>query len=164
MLPWVTTALSEDEQNIMMDTLRQATRNTMFDKWLRAWWKNNPASCSHSAEASEKHPVPPVGTTESLQMVVDYLSKGSDSTGGATMDDKLQTVEASNHENIIDSGMGHYFIFSLFTFLVGAMDWHWSGVVLSVGSLRRAFSATLNPLLYCNFDFRFCPSKHFLHR
>lgn len=108
MLPWVTTALSEDEQNIMMDTLRQATRNTMFDKWLRAWWKNNPASCSDTAEACEKHPVPPVGTTESLQMVVDYLSKGAVSTGEVTTDEKNQTVEASNHENTIDAGMGHF--------------------------------------------------------
>lgn len=116
MLPWVTTALSEDEQNIMMDTLRQATRNTMFDKWLRAWWKNNPASCSDTAEASEKHLVPPVGTTESLQMVVDYLSKGVVSTEDSIVDEKLQTVEASIHENIIDSGMGHslfYFIYWL---------------------------------------------------
>lgn len=117
MLPWVTTALSEDEQNIMMDTLRQATRNTMFDKWLRAWWKNNPASCSDIAEASEKHAVPPVGTTESLQMVVDYLSKGVVSTGEASTDDKAQTVETSSHESIIDAGTGHAVIFLCFWFL-----------------------------------------------
>jgi len=120
MLPWVTTALSEDEQNIMMDTLRQATRNTMFDKWLRAWWKNNPAACSDTSEASETHPVPPVGTTESLQMVVDYLSEGVDTAGEATMDEKLQTVEASDHKNIIDSGMRHLLYFSL-------IFWLWRG-------------------------------------
>lgn len=45
MLPWVTSALTQDEQNMMMDTWRQATRNTMFNEWLNEWWKGAP-SCS----------------------------------------------------------------------------------------------------------------------
>ncbi len=77
MLPWVTTALTEDEQNTMMDTLRQATRNTMFDKWLSAWWKDTPTSNPHSPPLVTNDQItPPSGTTESLQMVVDYLSRG----------------------------------------------------------------------------------------
>ncbi|XP_013585922.1 PREDICTED: uncharacterized protein LOC106294801 isoform X2 [Brassica oleracea var. oleracea] len=42
MLPWVTSALSEDEQNRMMDTWKQATKNTMFDEWLNECWKGSP--------------------------------------------------------------------------------------------------------------------------
>ncbi|GFS44307.1 zinc finger protein-like protein [Actinidia rufa] len=39
MLPWVTSALTQDEQNKMMDTWKQATKNTMFNEWLNEFWK-----------------------------------------------------------------------------------------------------------------------------
>ncbi|KAF3597714.1 hypothetical protein DY000_02022786, partial [Brassica cretica] len=42
MLPWVTSALSEDEQNRMMDTWKQETKNTMFDEWLNECCKGSP--------------------------------------------------------------------------------------------------------------------------
>ncbi|XP_057750044.1 zinc finger protein BRUTUS-like [Arachis stenosperma] len=43
MLPWVTSALTQDEQNKMMDTWKQATKNTMFNEWLTECWKDSPA-------------------------------------------------------------------------------------------------------------------------
>ncbi|KAJ1398314.1 Zinc finger, CHY-type [Sesbania bispinosa] len=46
MLPWVTTALTQDEQNKMIDTWKQATKNTMFNEWLNEWWEG-PASSSN---------------------------------------------------------------------------------------------------------------------
>ncbi|XP_038724888.1 zinc finger protein BRUTUS-like isoform X1 [Tripterygium wilfordii] len=42
MLPWVTAALSQEEQNKMMDTWKQATKNTMFNEWLNECWKESP--------------------------------------------------------------------------------------------------------------------------
>ena len=42
MLPWVTSALTQDEQNKMMDTWKQATKNTMFNEWLNECWKERP--------------------------------------------------------------------------------------------------------------------------
>ncbi|KAM6562011.1 hypothetical protein CsatB_022009 [Cannabis sativa] len=48
MLPWVTSALTQEEQNKMMDTWKQATKNTMFNEWLNEWWNTTPAS-SHTA-------------------------------------------------------------------------------------------------------------------
>ncbi|CDO98421.1 unnamed protein product [Coffea canephora] len=42
MLPWVTSALTQDEQNNLMDTLKQATRNTMFSEWLNDCYKRTP--------------------------------------------------------------------------------------------------------------------------
>ncbi|XP_010506712.1 PREDICTED: uncharacterized protein LOC104783276 [Camelina sativa] len=54
MLPWVTSALSEDEQNRMMDTWKQATKNTMFDEWLNECWKGSPDSSS--TETSKPSP------------------------------------------------------------------------------------------------------------
>ncbi|XP_037425114.1 zinc finger protein BRUTUS-like [Triticum dicoccoides] len=52
MIPWVTSALTLDEQNKMMDTWKQATKNTMFDEWLNEWWKSSPTSSGPSNEAS----------------------------------------------------------------------------------------------------------------
>jgi zinc finger protein-like protein len=52
MLPWVTSALTQEEQNKMLDTWKQATKNTMFGEWLNEWWKGAPASSDSSAEAS----------------------------------------------------------------------------------------------------------------
>ncbi|KAI0513596.1 hypothetical protein KFK09_009623 [Dendrobium nobile] len=42
MLPWVTSALTQEEQNMMMDTWRKATKNTMFNEWLNEWWNVAP--------------------------------------------------------------------------------------------------------------------------
>ncbi|KAK6252682.1 hypothetical protein QUC31_014402 [Theobroma cacao] len=46
MLPWVTSALTQEEQNKMMDTWKQATKNTMFSEWLNEWWEGSPAASS----------------------------------------------------------------------------------------------------------------------
>jgi len=48
MLPWVTSALTQDEQNKMMDTWKQATKNTMFNEWLSECWKESPASITET--------------------------------------------------------------------------------------------------------------------
>nr|XP_043627558.1 zinc finger protein BRUTUS [Erigeron canadensis] len=48
MLPWVTSVLSQEEQNRMMDTWKQATKNTMFTEWLNEWWEGS----SPSSDAS----------------------------------------------------------------------------------------------------------------
>ncbi|KAL2321184.1 hypothetical protein Fmac_030153 [Flemingia macrophylla] len=53
MLPWVTSALTQDEQNKMMDTWKQATKNTMFNEWLNECLKESPVSASQT-EASER--------------------------------------------------------------------------------------------------------------
>ncbi|XP_057416206.1 zinc finger protein BRUTUS-like isoform X2 [Lotus japonicus] len=44
MLPWVTSALTQEEQNTLMDTWKQATKNTMFSEWLNECWKESQAS------------------------------------------------------------------------------------------------------------------------
>jgi zinc finger-like protein len=36
LLPWVTGSFSDEEKEAMMDSLREATKNTMFDQWLDA--------------------------------------------------------------------------------------------------------------------------------
>ncbi|KAL6571060.1 hypothetical protein OROGR_000610 [Orobanche gracilis] len=53
MLPWVTSALTQEEQNKMMDTWKHATKNTMFTEWLNEWWEEKPASSSSQASTSD---------------------------------------------------------------------------------------------------------------
>ncbi|KAL2558992.1 zinc finger protein-related [Forsythia ovata] len=50
MLPWVTSALTLEEQNKMMDTWKQATKNTMFSEWLNEWWEGAPPASSQTSK------------------------------------------------------------------------------------------------------------------
>lgn len=52
MLPWVTSALTQEEQNKMMDTWKQATKNTMFSEWLDEWWEGNPSAASQASAST----------------------------------------------------------------------------------------------------------------
>lgn len=52
MLPWVTAALTQDEQNTLMDTWKQATKNTMFNEWLNECLRGTTPS-SLDGETSE---------------------------------------------------------------------------------------------------------------
>ncbi|KAF3646143.1 putative chaperone protein dnaJ 15-like [Capsicum annuum] len=53
MLPWVTTALTQDEQNKMMETWKQATKNTMFSEWLNEWWEGTPDETSQTSSSED---------------------------------------------------------------------------------------------------------------
>lgn len=57
MLPWVTSALTQEEQNKMMDTFKQATKNTMFSEWLDEWWEGTPSAISQIS--TSKNSMPP---------------------------------------------------------------------------------------------------------
>lgn len=51
MLPWVTSALTQEEQNKMMDTWKNATKNTMFSEWLNEWWDGTSAASSQATSS-----------------------------------------------------------------------------------------------------------------
>ncbi|KAJ4959170.1 hypothetical protein NE237_026281 [Protea cynaroides] len=51
MLPWVTSALSQEEQNIMMDSWKQTTKNTMFSEWLNEWWDGTPVASQQNPKS-----------------------------------------------------------------------------------------------------------------
>ncbi|KAK9063723.1 hypothetical protein SSX86_017595 [Deinandra increscens subsp. villosa] len=55
MLPWVTSVLTQEEQNIMMNTWKQATKNTMFTEWLNEWWEGFSPSSDASPSESDKN-------------------------------------------------------------------------------------------------------------
>lgn len=52
MLPWVTSALTQDEQNTMVDTWKQAAKNTMFSEWLDEWWERTSSASSPTAPSA----------------------------------------------------------------------------------------------------------------
>ncbi|KAK6134121.1 hypothetical protein DH2020_032121 [Rehmannia glutinosa] len=52
MLPWVTSALTQEEQNKMMDTWKHATKNTMFTEWLNEWWEGKPTASSQASTSN----------------------------------------------------------------------------------------------------------------
>ncbi|XP_051144695.1 zinc finger protein BRUTUS-like [Andrographis paniculata] len=56
MLPWVTSALTPEEKNEMMDTWKQATKNTMFTEWLNEWWEGTPAATSQVSTSESSTP------------------------------------------------------------------------------------------------------------
>ena len=55
MLPWVTSALTQEEQNKMVNTWKNATKNTMFSEWLDEWWGGTLAASSAQASTSENN-------------------------------------------------------------------------------------------------------------
>lgn len=44
LLPWLFSALSEEEQTKMVNTLKKVTKNTMFEEWLNECWKGTSKS------------------------------------------------------------------------------------------------------------------------
>lgn len=59
LLPWVTSALAQDEKDKMMNTLKRVTRNTMFNNWLSECWEGDSVSLLE-AYVSETN-IPPKG-------------------------------------------------------------------------------------------------------
>lgn len=50
MLPWVTSALTQEEQDRLIEGLKHATKNTMFSEWLNEWWDGSPPSSQRPTE------------------------------------------------------------------------------------------------------------------
>lgn len=84
MIPWVTAALSLEEQSNMFDTWLQATKNTMFDRWLHACFPSSPLRSPrvlapngqpNQSLTLQQNDMPEPGSTECLRMVANYLAK-----------------------------------------------------------------------------------------
>jgi zinc finger protein-like protein len=53
MLPWVTSAVTAEEQNKIVDTWRKAAKNTMFGDWLDEWWNSGGSTVAEDEASSE---------------------------------------------------------------------------------------------------------------
>ncbi|GFZ16845.1 zinc finger protein-like protein [Actinidia rufa] len=68
MLPWVTSALTQDEQNKMMDTWKQVTKNTMFNEWLNEFWKGTQESLLQPETSESSSYFKGIDSRESLNL------------------------------------------------------------------------------------------------
>ncbi|DBB01633.1 hypothetical protein WJX77_010630 [Trebouxia sp. C0004] len=68
MLPWITDSITEGEQRAMMDSLRSATQNTMFEQWLDATMKPVLEPKQHQLHQQQ------VSNSQSLDDVVEYFT------------------------------------------------------------------------------------------
>ncbi|XP_022134687.1 zinc finger protein BRUTUS-like At1g18910 isoform X2 [Momordica charantia] len=73
MIPWQMAYLTPDDQHDMMSMFHQVTRNTMFNEWLREWWKGY----DHDPKkvAAEVTTITPSLTSDPLEIISKYLSK-----------------------------------------------------------------------------------------
>jgi zinc finger-like protein len=73
LLPWVTGSFSEEEKEAMMGSLREATKNTMFDQWLGAVQQSGAAAAAAAgastaaADAQQQQPAAAAGAGASEQ-------------------------------------------------------------------------------------------------
>ncbi|CAI5989915.1 unnamed protein product [Closterium sp. NIES-64] len=115
MLTWITAAISDEEQAGMVDTWRKASRNTMFDQWLSAWWKSpagtsNPLPPSPGHQGHARDDLADSLSSDALQMVAEYLeSDGSRQAAGAEAAEQggavaATRVDASCADGAADAG------------------------------------------------------------
>ncbi|KAI3730592.1 hypothetical protein L1987_61763 [Smallanthus sonchifolius] len=116
----------QDEQNRMIDTWKQATKNTMFTEWLNEWWEGSSPSDASSSESDKNisqsllsyflHLFIPtrankkfnenVKELRSLLMGIINKRKKAIETGEGKCDDLLGILLESNKKEIEEHGVG----------------------------------------------------------
>lgn len=121
MLPWVIGSVSDDERQAMMEYLREATKNTMFDQWLDAiqgpggvigfnaaagvpgGQGGNKATGAHSPQ--HKVASPEDTLHEHLAEIAEYLSGGGNDTGLGASDGSNSTKVAVATQPAVDAAI-----------------------------------------------------------
>lgn len=100
MLPWITDSITEGEQKAMMESLRSATQNTMFEQWLDATMR--PALQTKQTKAQQ----PQVNDSQSLDDVVEYFTgikqdpARSDDSGAAVFKPGWEDIFRMNQKQL----------------------------------------------------------------
>lgn len=108
MIPWLMASLTPQEQNTMMSLWRSATKNTMFEEWLREWWEGYDLT-----KVEVESSISPSFTADPLEIISTYLSKevidekkgetfrieGSKSVQNNYNENDIQSLEKSNVDN-----------------------------------------------------------------
>jgi zinc finger-like protein len=100
LLPWVTDSFSADEKEAMMDSLREATKNTMFDQWLDA--VQGGSSSAAGGDASTAQPWTPTAGQLQAAAAAHGLQQQSQA------DTQLQLAEIAGYLAGEDSTAGHH--------------------------------------------------------
>ncbi|XP_071902474.1 zinc finger protein BRUTUS-like At1g74770 isoform X1 [Coffea arabica] len=73
MIPWLMSALTQDEQHALISLWRRATKNTNFEQWLGEWWEDMKDYCV--AKDEEESSFPPSLAANPLEVVSVYLGE-----------------------------------------------------------------------------------------
>ncbi|KAH7516505.1 hypothetical protein FEM48_Zijuj10G0142300 [Ziziphus jujuba var. spinosa] len=114
MLPWVTSALTQEEQNKMMDTWKQATKNTMFSEWLSEWWNGAPASSSHS-DMSESFTPAGTGGCDNLEHTDQTFKPGWKDIFRMNQSELESEIRKVSRDSTLDPRRKDYLIQNLIT-------------------------------------------------
>lgn len=113
MLPWVTSVLTQDEQNNLMDTLKQATRNTMFSEWLNECWRS--PEISEQPEASESDNSSRGAEQESLDQGDQMFKPGWKDIFRMNQTELESEIRKVNRDSTLDPRRKAYLIQNLMT-------------------------------------------------
>lgn len=69
MIPWLTAALTPQEQHTVMSLWLNSTKNTMFEEWLGEWWDGHDV-----IKVAKKPSVPSSLTADPLELISAYFS------------------------------------------------------------------------------------------
>ncbi len=83
MLPWISESVSEGEKDAMMDSIRQATKNTMFDQWLGAVKQSGQQQEPRHAQPGAAAAAAAAGGSNraALEAVAEYLHRAASEDG-----------------------------------------------------------------------------------
>ncbi|GAB4828861.1 hypothetical protein Ancab_018521 [Ancistrocladus abbreviatus] len=113
MLPWVTDALTQEEQNKMMDTWKHATKNTMFSEWLNEWWERTPAS--QQCSTSETSSLEGSGVHESLDLTDQTFKPGWKDIFRMNQNELESEIRKVSRDSSLDPRRKAYLIQNLMT-------------------------------------------------
>ncbi|KAK1269905.1 hypothetical protein QJS04_geneDACA018521 [Acorus gramineus] len=115
MLPWVTSALTQEEQNTMMDTWRQATKNTMFSEWLNEWWKDTPGAASPAPTSENSTPSKELDVQESVDQVDQMFKPGWKDIFRMNQNELESEIRKVSRDSTLDPRRKAYLIQNLMT-------------------------------------------------
>ncbi|XP_042033069.1 zinc finger protein BRUTUS-like [Salvia splendens] len=114
MLPWVTSALTQEEQNKMVNTWKNATKNTMFSEWLDEWWGGTLAASSQ-ASTSENNISQEIDTHESVDQSDHTFKPGWKDIFRMNQNELESEMHKVSHDPTLDPRRKAYLLQNLIT-------------------------------------------------
>ncbi|KAL1531845.1 zinc finger protein BRUTUS-like [Salvia divinorum] len=114
MLPWVTSALTQEEQNKMVNTWKNATKNTMFSEWLDEWWGGTLAAPSQ-ASTSENNISQEIATHESVDQSDHMFKPGWKDIFRMNQNELESEIQKVSHDPTLDPRRKAYLLQNLMT-------------------------------------------------
>eukprot|EP00898_Chlorokybus_atmophyticus_P006604 jgi/Chlat1/6945/Chrsp52S06613 len=98
MLPFVTTALTDEEQVEMMDSILDATRHTSFDQWLSAWWRNQSDTSADGTTSKLTTIASAPSYSEPIKDIANYLAMSNGGVDPMDCDEQAYNSRTAGDE------------------------------------------------------------------